>query len=583
MSSKIGKKILAAMLCVSLIPLLLIYFYITDRYSTNLRRETLEQNYLTQQGCMDMLNNYLMKIEMISNTAYDANTQLLLKQHPQTTLESFTTQIMLEKALTVNLDLYHVLDSVELVAFYMDHGSTYQIGDAQYSLQLYGTAQAQRTQLEKQYKRHRLYQMGGTHFDKLLYLRAIYDTTVKEKEIGVMGIVLDKSQIAAVFDDYLHSSQTVVSIQDSAGDILFTNEPAGEERLQELEAAVVNPYRVGMVRGVAKTEFQNPDLELTVTFYSPVAQLLMPLRQLQSVTVNSILLSVALILVLSLGISNGLVRPILKLKNGLKDVQSGDFGVQLPITDHSETGELCVAFNNMSKEIDRLMNKVYATQLSEKEAIIASLTSQINPHFLYNTLDMIKSMAEIYEVEELSQVAKSLSAMFRYSIQNDCLLVSVKQELGHLANYIKIIQVRFGDKLQFETDVDEEVLDCSIIKVCLQPLVENAINHGLFRSSGRGKVAVRLRRHGDRLEVTVEDNGVGMTEEVLKSVGARLSGGPDSVNEDKVQTGVGLKNIHQRIHMYYGNQYGLQLESQPDKGTIVKLSLPYELAEPSAR
>ena len=227
----------------------------------------------------------------------------------------------------------------------------------------------------------------------------------------------------------------------------------------------------------------------------------------------------------------------------------------------------------MAEEIDRLVNQVYSVELKEKEAAIKALQAQINPHFLYNTLDMIKSMAELNGALQVSEMIMALSKLFRYATHTDGVLVTIREELENLSSYMTIVNARFGGRIEFAARVPEELLTESIVKVCLQPLVENAISHGLGRGRAGGRIAVTVEKENGIITVTVEDNGGGILPDRLEEIRNRLER-KEHVEEESGRGHVGLKNIHDRIRLYYGETYGIVIDSFPERGTVVTLSYP---------
>ena len=209
-------------------------------------------------------------------------------------------------------------------------------------------------------------------------------------------------------------------------------------------------------------------------------------------------IAMPLTLVVALGItyffSRGITAPLRQMRDVAEAMADGDYTVRVHVETRDEVGDLCDAFNGMAEEIDRLVNRVYSVELKEKEAAIKALQAQINPHFLYNTLDMIKSMAELYGALQVSEMIMALSKLFRYATHTDGVLVTIREELENLSSYMTIVNARFGGRIAFAARVPEELLAEPIVKVCLQPLVENSISHGLGRGRAGGRIAVTVKK-----------------------------------------------------------------------------------------
>lgn len=231
--------------------------------------------------------------------------------------------------------------------------------------------------------------------------------------------------------------------------------------------------------------------------------------------------------------------------------------------------------DNVSEAVDRR----YANEMLTKQAELSALQSQINPHFLYNTLDSIQGQALRDDNQEIAQMTAALSRFFRYSISMKDSIVTLADELKNVQNYIFIQKYRFGDRFRLEVEYDDpSTLECKVPQMILQPLVENAVYHGLEKTSEQGCVTVKLARTQHRLDIAVIDNGVGIGEEKLAELNARLErpGLLEDAATWKGRSGIALRNVHQRIHLLYGEDYGLHIFSAEGVGTKCVLMLPLQ-------
>jgi two-component system sensor histidine kinase YesM len=247
----------------------------------------------------------------------------------------------------------------------------------------------------------------------------------------------------------------------------------------------------------------------------------------------------------------------------------------------NEIGVLGAKLNKMLDEIGTLSSEVQETQarmygmeLAKKQMEISAFRNQINPHFLYNTLESIRAMALYYEVKDIADISESLSRMFRYAVKGSN-FVKIADEISHVNEYARIIGFRFRGRFRIDVDCDEELLGETMLKMLLQPLVENAVFHGLERKLGDGRVAVRIRRapRGDVL-LTIEDDGRGMKEQELEALRSKLSRFDDPGAIDGDTKGIGVLNIYRRIKLFYGDVAGMTIESTPGAGTLVRISFP---------
>ena len=213
---------------------------------------------------------------------------------------------------------------------------------------------------------------------------------------------------------------------------------------------------------------------------------------------------------------------------------------------------------------------MYETEIREKDAQIAALQSKINPHFLYNTLGSISMYAEMEGNREIITMANNLSKLLRYSLSGRKEHVTLKDELDHVVGYMKIQQMRYEERITFDMQIEPSVLDCKVIPLMIQPLVENSINHALDKGVGEGRISLAATQENNVLTITVEDDGIGMNAESLESLRSHLRNTTDLGG----QSGNGLLNVHRRIVLHYGVEYGLSLESMPFQGFRVVLRLP---------
>jgi two-component system sensor histidine kinase YesM len=252
----------------------------------------------------------------------------------------------------------------------------------------------------------------------------------------------------------------------------------------------------------------------------------------------------------------------------MKLVEKGDFEVKIKINSRNEVGQLARTFNNMARRVKRLINEVYVDKIKQKDLELQMLQNQINPHFLYNTLETIHMVAEINNDSEASQMSRSLGRILRYGISKGNEIVTVKQELDHLNDYILLQKVRFSRLYEIIVNVDENIYENRIIKIILQPLVENAIYHGLASKSHGGRIEILGYSRDDCIIFEVSDNGSGMDDKQVTTINNYLNGLDSSLNS------IGLINIHKRIQLYYGSEYGIEVRSTLGVGTSVIVILP---------
>lgn len=276
-------------------------------------------------------------------------------------------------------------------------------------------------------------------------------------------------------------------------------------------------------------------------------------------------------LISSIAMSFGMTKPLKKLISAMKIVEKGDLSVRFRVKFNDEIGHLGKSFNNMLIEINKLIHDVYITNTRKKEAELNALQMQINPHFIYNTLESIRMMAVVNDDDETSEMVSILGKLLRYSISIKYQLVKIKDEIEHLKNYLLLQNYRFEDRFELNLDFVYDLYDVNIIKLIFQPIVENAIFHALETLDNKGIITIRGVLSEDGIFFEIEDNGVGMSEEQLEKLVQHVN---DFTTVKGNSHGVGLRNVNERIKLYYGEKYGMKIYSQLGKGTIVRLELP---------
>lgn len=283
-------------------------------------------------------------------------------------------------------------------------------------------------------------------------------------------------------------------------------------------------------------------------------------------TAAGVILLTVLTLLFSVQLTKKITQPIEQLVNKAQQLGDGVFSAAPVETDSRELQTLDKGFDEMAGRINALMEKQIEDEKYLHWAELELLQAQINPHFLYNTLDSILILAESNRNEEVVNMVTNLSVFFRNSLSKGADVISLQAERDQVKSYLEIQQIRYSDILQYEIDIDEELLQYMVPKLILQPLVENALYHGTKNKRALGMIRIEGRDEGETMALMVKDNGAGMTEEQLQALQA-------GVYNDR-HTGLGLVNVHKRIKLYCGEEYGLSFESRLGEGTTVSIRIP---------
>ncbi|HHW31317.1 MAG TPA: sensor histidine kinase [Clostridiaceae bacterium] len=299
----------------------------------------------------------------------------------------------------------------------------------------------------------------------------------------------------------------------------------------------------------------------------PTSSLFSGLNIIKGTTVLIILLCLVLLSIFLFFMSAYLVMPIIKLSHLMKEAEKGDLDVKFEAKYHDEIGALGKSFNSMLETLKNLMK-----QNTEKQKILRAqelkvLQMQINPHFLYNTIDTINWMAQSINADQISEVAIALANYYRQSLSKGAEIIKISEEISQIKSYLTIQKIRYAGYIDFKIIIDDNIMELYIPKLTLQPIVENAIYHGLREKDGGGIVEIRGYKEGDHVVFHIKDNGKGMDEKTLKKL-------KESINRGISSKGYGLSNVNERLKLYFGEEFGISVESIWESYTLVTVRIP---------
>lgn len=294
-----------------------------------------------------------------------------------------------------------------------------------------------------------------------------------------------------------------------------------------------------------------------------------------------VLLSLMLIAIITLDIvvSSALSRlitdPIIKLKGGIEKISKGNFDYRFNVKTKDEIGLFAKSFNHMSEQIKELLKQVELEEEQKRTFEMALIQQQIKPHFLYNTLDIILKLSQMGQERKAQKVTKRLADYYKHSLSGGSDIVSVKKEIKITTDYLELQKIRYSDILDFDIALSSDLEDKVIPKLTLQPLVENGIYHGLKYKQHKGQIKIYDEQTEKGHFLVVEDNGVGITPEKLMTIRKHLSK-DEFEYSNEINESFGLRNVHHRLKLFFGLSYGLEIHSQEQVGTCVKIKLPKE-------
>ena len=343
--------------------------------------------------------------------------------------------------------------------------------------------------------------------------------------------------------------------------------------------------KIGASLGDELTDYQNTEDYLVLSSSSnsygvrvvvvlDTAVAFQKIRNIQHLMYLFVGMSVIALLLCSIFSSKRLIRPIHAMMKQMGEMESGNFDIQLPVNSGDEIGVLSERFNQMSIALKKYINQYYVAQIKQSEAELTALKSQIYPHFLYNTLEIIRMTALEDGGEKVPEMIEALSEQIHYLIGPVQDMVPLEKEIDIVRKYVYLLNCRINGKVQLSISAPGAG-EIRVPKLILQPIVENAYVHGI-KPKGKGNIFIESEIHEGVQEISVLDNGQGMDEEALGQIRKLLEGNDPGIKNEYNWQSIGLKNVHDRIRYLFGEEYGIQVTSTPAVGTMVRVLMPIQ-------
>ena len=587
MKLNLRSKILIMCLCCTYGALLVQTILFANASESLIYKQAEMEGYNSLQNMQNELYTYFFGIEsdiidiyndktFLKDISGDNDIDILRDEYYSRAKELVTNTSLLENG---TLALYLYTDNHEIVSVYRKFSTPRH----NYPKDIYINEEEYNSYKVKEYVDSEDNQMlisgyynQGLKRNIIRFVVKIHNINRLNEKAGYVVCDVDTKAIDKIMKKYVISDNTYVWIQPMNDSVIYViDNPAGVN--EEIFNSISNKIEMAEIDDTASiVEGSNVLFAVSQQKYNLSAYTIMPKSLLQqnqiilrrNMIIIVLILSVVLIL-LFLYITKTLAKPLENLTSTVAKISDGDTNLRVAYTGQDEIGKLGNEFNHMLDEIESLIGQEYENKLLINKAEYKALQAQINPHFLYNTLDTMSSIASIQNCEIVSRLCQSLSGIFRYSLDMKHPYSTVAQEINHLKNYIFVMDVRMGNVIEYHFDIAEEVLQDTIPRISLQPLVENAINHGIKNKHGNKKISVRAYAQDEHLIIEVEDNGTGFD---TMDMNKRLAENDMGLMEEG--TSIGIYNINARLKMLYGEEYGVEVYSELNKGTTVKIYIP---------
>lgn len=542
------------------------------RFSTQLKDSIQQENQLLIEQVNDATTSYLRNMMKISDSLYYS----VIKKN-DLDKDSISDEFQL---------LYDTnKDYISNIALFLEDGTLLETAPAA-ALKPTVDATGQEWMVSALYRTENLhfgsptvqnlFISGDSQYSWVISLsRAVQITKGKEITQGVLLIDLRYSALTELFSNVFLGNNGYLYLMDGNGTILY------HPQMQLLSSGHVfenNITAASYADGNHDETFLSEKRTVTIKSVGYTGWKIVGVTPSAGVTLSSLksnlfilfllLFFLTVLVMINSYISSRVSNPILELEKSVKQLEEGNMDAPIAIQGFYEVRHLGAAIKNMAVRIRQLMADIVEEHESKRKSELDTLQSQINPHFLYNTLDIIVWMIENERKSEAVKAVTALARFFRISLSKGKNIITLEDELEHVRNYLTIQKMRYKNRFEYTIDAEENTLHLISIKLILQPLVENAIYHGMEYMDGDGQITIQVRRVEQALCIRLIDNGPGMTDDVVQSL---LSGRHPASRRG---SGIGVKNVSERIQLYFGKEYGLEILSEPDNGTEILITMP---------
>ena len=393
---------------------------------------------------------------------------------------------------------------------------------------------------------------------------------------GVLLVDMNFTEIEQIFKNVNMGKAGYTYLIDNSGEIIYhPRQQLIYSNLIEENNIIASDYEDGN----HKERFQNKNRLVTVktvgytgwkiVCVTPMEDITSGYRSMGIFVLFIMICFIIVLIFINMFVSVRITNPIVELEKSVKKFESGEENIDISINGSYEIEHLGKAIRSMVNQMNILMDNIISEQEAKRKSELNALQAQINPHFLYNTLDSIIWMIENENYDKAIIMVTALARLFRISLSKGKNIIPLRYEIEHVKNYLTIQSMRYKNKFIYEFQCENETMNLASIKLVIQPVVENAIKHGMELMDGDGEILIKSYIDNNELYIDVIDNGLGMTQEQVESI---LMGENKSKNSNG--SGLGIKNVNERIKIYFGDKYGIKIFSEPDEGTTVRIHMP---------
>jgi len=417
------------------------------------------------------------------------------------------------------------------------------------------------------------------------YLVPIYYSGEDREHMGWIGtavVICDVGKLNNLIEQLKISKNTIINLYDQNNNVIISNNSDSESdrnNSKNNDSKTNSNKELESGKYIYTTRIIE-DIQCTIECKTPSNEVRDDISFFKDNLLLTAVIMVILLILIGAIINISITSPIVKIVNAIREIGEKNLKQRINLKLDGDIGFIAQNINIMLDKVEQMARRVFTTQdklyqmeLLKKQAELSALQNQINPHFLYNTLECMRSIGIAFNIDEIVEISTAMADIFRYSIKSDD-VVDVKAEIEIIGKYFKIIKIRFLGRFNVKVDVDDEIMNCRIPKMILQPIVENAVYHGLEKKDGTGTLSIYGKIKNEEIVFIIEDDGVGIQPDELERLSDAIDEHSNEQNYVKDKRSIGLANINSRIKLIFGKDYGLKIESLPNVGTKVTVSFP---------
>ena len=557
---KLRNKLIFNYFCFGLIPLLLIGTVVMIQVQEILYRQEAVRNedYLKQaisslDGQIKVYNNlsdyisFSSTVERICNDSYNSNYEKYLDYS-----DGFNS-------LVGSMKYFH--KEIQRITLYVDSN------EAEFENSIMPVSEIKNKSWFSKIKNDRLPHWIFLPNQKKVFSARRIPSLEQEEKVNIIYIEVDYHKLFEQFQNMTNTDYGIYMLDQNGRIIYDIQQFSKDKEWQQISLEQVMEEEKKQEDYIV-TKKKATENDWTAYLYRSSQSIQMEIERIMKDVIIGVILCICLSFLCIRIITNRTIKGIEQLKSNMESVEQGTLEMTVHSDSQDEIGELIRGFNKMLIRIKQLIEEVYESKIKQKEYEMRALQAQINPHFLYNSLSLINWIALEQNSEEISKITLAMSSFYRTALNKGNNILSLKDEIENMKSYLQIQLIMHDYEFDTEIQVEEGLEDYIVLNLILQPMVENAIDHGIdLKTDGRGKLIVTAKSDGDDILIVVEDNGIGMEQKIIDTILTQQS------------KGYGLRNVNERIKLYYGQQYHLTIESQLGVGTKIITRIPKQKKE----